>query len=94
VFSYHLVLFALFNCLIFKELRRLATAFIYYHIINYLSTPFFKYFLNFLFGVGRSLTTCISYHLSTLYVNRFLSIFPLIKLMVFIFRFIKLFYLK
>ena len=47
---YHLVLFA-FNCLIFKELCRplshrlcLATAFIYYHVLNPLSTLFFKLF--------------------------------------------------
>lgn len=57
---YHLVLFA-FNCLIFKELSRplshrlcLATAFIYYHVLNPLSTLFFKLF-SFLFFSGDRL---------------------------------------
>ena len=46
VFSLSSGLFALFNCLIFKELGCLATAFIYYHITNSLSTPFFELFSN------------------------------------------------
>ena len=57
---YHLVLFA-FNCLIFKELCRplshrlcLTTAFIYYHVLNFLSTPFFNLF-SFLFFSGDRL---------------------------------------
>ena len=56
---YHLVLFA-FNCLIFKELCRplshrlcLATAFIYYHVLNPLSTLFFKLFSILFFSGDR-----------------------------------------
>ena len=79
---YHLVLFA-FNCLIFKELCRwfshrlcLATAFIYYHVLNFLSTLFSNYF-QFCFSVVTVLlTTLLSYHLLTLFVNIF---FPLLS---------------
>ena len=56
---YHLVLFA-FNCLIFKELCQplshrlcLATAFIYYHVLNPLSTLFFKLFSILFFSGDR-----------------------------------------
>ena len=77
---YHLVLFA-FNCLIFKELCRplshrlcLATAFIYYHVFNFLSTLFSNYF-HFCFSVVTVLlTTLLSYHLLTLFVNIFFSL--------------------
>ena len=77
---YHLVLFA-FNCLIFKELCRplshrlcLATAFIYYHVLNPLSTLFLNYF-QFCFSVVTVLlTTLLSYHLLTLFVNIFFSL--------------------
>ncbi|MBQ2036077.1 MAG: hypothetical protein II218_09235, partial [Peptococcaceae bacterium] len=67
-----------FNCLIFKELfirHRLATAFIYYHVFNFLSTPFFKSFSDFLFCAGRSLTTLISYHFLPVSVNTFFQSF-------------------
>ena len=80
---YHLVLFA-FNCLIFKELCRplshrlcLATAFIYYHVLNPLSTLFSNYF-QFCFSVVTVLlTTLLSYHLLTLFVNIFFFFFRL-----------------
>ena len=79
---YHLVLFA-FNCLIFKELCRplshrlcLATAFIYYHVFNFLSTLFSNYF-HFCFSVVTVLlTTLLSYHLLTLFVNIFFPLSP------------------
>ena len=91
---YHLVLFA-FNCLIFKELCRplshrlcLATAFIYYHVFNFLSTLFSNYF-HFCFSVVTVLlTTLLSYHLLTLFVNIFFFFFRLFFLSFFLILFI------
>ena len=77
VFSLSSGLFALFNCLIFKELGCLATAFIYYHIVISLSTPFLNFFQILLFCVGRSLTTCISYHFHLSLVNIYFHFLPL-----------------
>ena len=93
---YHLVLFA-FNCLIFKELCRplshrlcLATAFIYYHVFNFLSTLFSNYF-HFCFSVVTVLlTTLLSYHLLTLFVNIF---FPLLSTFFFLSFFLILYIL-
>ena len=86
VFSLSSGLFAfqLFNFQ--RAFRRLATAFIYYHIIYSLSTPFLKYFSFFLFGANRSLTTCISYHFSYHSVNAFFTFLFLMKFIVLIFR--------
>ena len=75
VFSLSSGLFALFNCLIFKELGCLATAFIYYHIIISLSTPFFELFSNSFLVLQKRRRWLLFYHfLSPLSTRFFLNL--------------------